>query len=138
MPGSRIHKSASLLVSRKVARGDPYTEGSGTTNAGTDVQKLHMRLIWEGKAAHRANAYKQQSHFSRCSRDWQKDNALTGGGLPNHGMDWEKSAESIVANGNELQTEIAEVSQVSEGRNVERLCNIVRKFLRYCETAGRT
>ena len=57
--GSGIHESASLLVSRKVAKGDLWTEGSGTTNVGTDEQELHKRLIWEGKAAHHANAYKQ-------------------------------------------------------------------------------
>ncbi len=36
---------------------------------------------------------------SPCDR--RKENALTWGGLPNHGLDWEKSADAIVATGNE-------------------------------------
>lgn len=40
--------------------GDPSTEGSRTTKAGTDEQKLHMRPVKVGKVAHHTNAYKQQ------------------------------------------------------------------------------
>ena len=36
--GFTAHKHASLLVSCKLVRGDPCTEGSRTTKAGTDVQ----------------------------------------------------------------------------------------------------
>ena len=35
----------------------------------------------------------------RCDRIRQKDNAITRGGLPNYGLDWEKSAEAIVGEG---------------------------------------
>ena len=40
----------------------------------------------------------------------------------------EKSAESILASGNELQIETAEASQVGEGRNKERLIPVMRVF----------
>jgi len=52
-----------------MAWGDPYIEGSRTTNVGTDEQKLHMRLKKTGKVAHHTNAYNQQVFMSRCSSD---------------------------------------------------------------------
>jgi len=45
---------------------------------------------------------KSRSFYSRSSRDWMKEYALTWGGLPDHGMDKEKSAEAILGSGHEL------------------------------------
>jgi len=106
-----------VLASGKVVWGDPYTEGSQTAKSGTDEQERHMRLFVEGKQTHHCNAYKQQFTNSRCRGNWRKDNALTRGGLSNHELEWEKSADAIVTNGNELCKENIEVSQVSEGLN---------------------
>jgi hypothetical protein len=47
-----------------------------------------------------------------------KGKALTRGGLADHELIGEKSAEAIVANGNEPRTETVEVSQWSEGLNI--------------------
>ena len=41
---------------------------------------------------------KSRSFYSRSSRDWMKEYALTWGDLPAHEMDKEKSAEVIVPN----------------------------------------
>jgi hypothetical protein len=48
---SLIHRSndPEVLVSRKVVRGDSYTEGSETTKSGTDEQERHMRHVYLGK-----------------------------------------------------------------------------------------
>jgi len=80
-----------------------------------------MRLTGVGKVAHHTEAYKQQTPVGRCSRHRQKDKALTWGGL---GLDsvflyTKKSAEAIVAIGNEPRIDTVEVSQDSEGLNVE-------------------
>ena len=45
--------------------------------------------------------------------------ALTGGGLPVHGLELEKSADAIVVPGNEPRTETVEASQGNEGMNVK-------------------
>jgi hypothetical protein len=45
---------------------------------------------------------KDEYSLSRYSRDWRKDNVLTWGGLPDHEMVQEKSADAIVGTGNEL------------------------------------
>jgi len=42
------------------------------------------------------------SFYSRSSRDWKKEYALTWGGLPDHELDKEKSAEAILGSGHEL------------------------------------
>ena len=60
------------------------------------------------------------SFYSRSGRDWKKEYALTWGGLPDHEMDKEKSAEAIVATGNEPRIETVEDSQRSEGLNIRR------------------
>ena len=44
------------------------------------------------------------SFYSRSSRDWKKEYTLTWGGLPDHVMDKEKSAEAILGSGYELST----------------------------------
>jgi len=44
------------LVSRKIVWGDPWIEGSETTNSGTDEQKLNMRLNCMSKQTHHCNA----------------------------------------------------------------------------------
>jgi len=59
------------------------------------------------------------SFYSRSSRDWKKEYALTGGDLPDHGMDKEKSAEAIVGTGNEPRIETVEDLQCIEGLNVK-------------------
>ena len=45
---------------------------------------------------------KNRLFYSRSSRDWMKEYALTWGGLPDHVMDKEKSAEAILGSGDEL------------------------------------
>jgi len=85
-----------------VVWGDPCTEGSQTANSGTDEQKPHMRLLNEDKQAHHCNVRNfLKSFFSRCGRDWRKEDALTWGGLTGRNAG-EKSAEAIVPNRNEL------------------------------------
>ena len=69
------------------------------------------------------------SFYSRSGRDWKKEYALTWGGLPDHEMDKEKSAEAIVATGNEPRIETVEDSQRSEGLNVRFVCNSIWKLL---------
>jgi len=44
-------------------------------------------------------------------------------------LDWEKSAEAIVATGNEPRIETVEDSQRSEGLNVRFVHNSIRKLL---------
>ena len=56
--------------------------------------------------------------FCRFRRIRQKDIYLTKGDLPNHELDGEKSADAIVAIGNEPRIETVEDSQRSEGLNV--------------------
>ena len=65
----------------------------------------------------------------RFRRIRSKDIYLTRGDLFNHGSDWEKSAEAIVATGNEPRIETVEVSQRSEGLNVRFVHNSIRKLL---------
>ncbi len=48
------------------------------------------------KATQHAEVQNFINRNSRSGRNWRKENALTGGGLPNHVLDWEKSADSIV------------------------------------------
>jgi len=45
---------------------------------------------------------KNRSFYSRSSRHWGKENALTRGDLPNHELVKEKSAEAILGSGHEL------------------------------------
>ena len=47
-----VSKSHFLLVQKVVVWGDPCSEGSETTNFGTDEQKSHMRLNRSDKQAH--------------------------------------------------------------------------------------
>jgi len=54
---------------------------------------------------------------------------LTWGDLPNHELVQEKSAEAIVATGNEPRIETVEDSQRSEGLNVEVAPNSIRKLM---------
>ena len=79
---------------------EAYTEGSGTTNSGTDEQKLYMRLSEPDKQAHHCDVptSKDECSLSRYSRNWRKDSVLTWGDLPDHELDQEKSAEVIVPN----------------------------------------
>ena len=58
-----------------------------------------------------------------------KEYALTWGDLPNHELVQEKSAEAIVATGNEPRIETVEDSQRSEGLNVEFAPNSIRKLM---------
>ena len=110
--------------------GDPYTKGSQTAKSGTDEQERHMRHINSGKQAHHCNA---QNGFKglvcRCRRDWRKEKAFTRGGL---GLDsvflyTKKSAEAILATGNEPRIETVEDSQRSEGLNVCSSLNFLRR-----------
>ena len=107
------------------------TKGSETTNSGTDEQKLDMRLNKPDKQAHHCDVQnpKGKCLLGRFSRDWRKEYALTWGGLSNHELDWEKSAEAIVATGNEPRIETVEDSQRSEGLNVKFVPNSIRKLL---------
>ena len=91
------------LASGKVVWGDPCTEGSQTAKVGTDEQKLDTRHDKLDKQAHHCNVQTQKVKCLLCrfSSDWRKENALTWGGLSNHELDWEKSAEVIVVTGNE-------------------------------------
>ncbi len=86
------------------------TEGSQTAKAGTDEQKLDMRHDKSDKQAHHCNVQTQEAEYLLCrfSSDWWKENALTWGGLSNHELDWEKSAEVIVVTGNEPQIDIVD------------------------------
>ena len=61
---------------------------------------------------------KDEYSISRYSRDWRKDNVLTWGGLPDHELVQEKSAEAIVGTGNGPSEE-AEDSHRAEGLNVK-------------------
>ncbi|MDA3823113.1 MAG: hypothetical protein PF450_10975 [Bacteroidales bacterium] len=58
-----------------------------------------------------------------------KEYALTWGDLPNHELVQEKSAEALVATGNESRIETVEDSQRSEGLNVEFVPNSIRKLM---------
>ena len=58
---------------------DPSTEGSETTNSGTDEQERHTRLIEVDKQAHHCKVPDQQTSFSRCRRNWKKECVLTWG-----------------------------------------------------------
>ena len=73
--------------------GDHESEGSGTAKVGTDEQNLGAAdLTTEGSKLHTEAGYGGQGNTtyqslqpttvaSRCSRDWPKEHALTGGGL---------------------------------------------------------
>jgi hypothetical protein len=54
-----------------------------------------------------------------------KEDAITWGDLDSYVIAVEKSAEVIVIRGNELLTEIAEVSQTDEGLNIESRLNSI-------------
>jgi len=102
-----------------VVWGDPYTEGSQTAKSGTDEQERYKRLSSEDKQAHHCNVRRIKASFgSRYRRHWMKGKALTRGGLADHELIGEKSAEAIVANRNEPSIEMMEVSRGSEGLNV--------------------
>ena len=87
----------SRLASRKLVRGDPKSEGSETAKVGTDEQKSHTEANKSGLGNTTYQRLQATTFVSRCGRNWPKDNALTKGDLPNYALDWEKSAESIVA-----------------------------------------
>ena len=59
------------------------------------------RPIREGKQAHLCEARNQQSLKGRCCRNRMKEYVLTWGDLDLYGLQIEKSAEVIVATGNE-------------------------------------
>ncbi len=56
-----------------------------------------------------------------------KEDVITWGDLDSYVIAVEKSAEVIVIRGNELLTEIAEVSQTGEGLNIESRLNSIRR-----------
>ena len=77
-----------------------------------------MRHKYLGKQALHCKAQRiSKGYLCRCRRNQTKENALTGGGLLNHELDWEKSAEVIVPRSYEPMNE-AEVLQFREGLNV--------------------
>ena len=60
-----------------------------------------QRLVREGKQAHLCEARSQQSRMGRCRSDRMKDKCFTWGDLGLYELQIEKSAEVIVAIGNE-------------------------------------
>jgi hypothetical protein len=58
------------------------------------------------------------SFCSRSSRDWKKESALTWGGLPDHELDKEKSAEAILGSGYELSRSWQRTHDKLKGRTL--------------------
>jgi RNA-directed DNA polymerase len=84
-----------------------------------------MRHICRGKQTQHCKARRtQRRYICRCDRNRPKEKALTRGGLPIHGLDKEKSADTIVAMENEPCKNM-EVSQSCEGLNIkQQLCRM--------------
>ena len=64
-----------------MVRGNPYTEGSQTAKAGTEVHEPDKRQDREDEIAHHIDVQTQEAEFLFCrsGSDWPKEHALTGG-----------------------------------------------------------
>jgi hypothetical protein len=73
------------LVSYKVANCEVRTEGSRTTNFGTDEQEPYMRHISWGKQAHLCNSqHRLKQLICRYGRNRKKEDVITWGDLQSH------------------------------------------------------
>jgi len=108
------------LVSRKLVFREGCSEGSGTTNSGTDEQKRYTRPRDEDKQAHLCDVRTLKSSHGRCRSDWRKGRAFTGGGLTIHVLDNVRSQlQVIVATANEPPSDRRRSEGRSEGLNVK-------------------
>jgi hypothetical protein len=78
-----------------------------------------MRLLNEDKQAHHCNVLRiPKSFYGRCRSNWRKGKAFTRGDLADHGLIGEKSAEAIVADGNEPPSTRGRTHIRTEGLNI--------------------
>ena len=99
--------------------------------------KAHKRPFGEGKVAHHTNAYNQQFPLGRCDRHWQKDKALTRGGLGIDSVSMRQAISRVIVG--EDATEVAVSKMIKLIRSGSRANSVNRPYSTERQhTEGRT